>query len=56
MSLNEYTSHSLPEPDLTVTRNPPHINPGDMMHLKDWKSNTAGVLTPLTGLYYVLPL
>ena len=35
MSLNEYTSHSLPEPDLTVTRNPPHIIPGNLVYSKD---------------------
>lgn len=33
-SLNEYTNHILPEPDLTITESPPHVNPGDMVYLK----------------------
>ena len=45
-SLNEYANHVLPKPDLTVTSDPPPISPGDTVYLKDWKSNTAGDLTP----------
>jgi len=44
--LNEYANHVLPKPHLTVTSNLPHINPGGRVYLKDWKSNTAGDLTP----------
>ena len=34
-SLNEYANHILLQPDLTVTSNPPRVNPGDMVYLKD---------------------
>lgn len=45
-SLNEYATHVLPKPDLTVTSNPPHTYPGGRIYLKNWKANTAGDLTP----------
>jgi len=44
--LNKYTDHMLPKPDLTITKSPPHVSAGDMVYLKDWKSNIAGDLHP----------
>lgn len=53
--LNEYTNHILPKPDLTTTENPLHVNPGDMVYLRDWKSNTSGDLNPKwKGPYWVI--
>lgn len=33
--LNVYTNQILPKPDLILSENPPHVNPGDMVYLKE---------------------
>ena len=44
--LRVYTDHMPLKPDLTVTEILPHVSSGDMVYLKDWKSNTEGDLNP----------
>ena len=45
-SLNEYTNRIFPKPDLTITESPPHVNPGDKVYLKNWKSDITENLHP----------
>lgn len=51
--LNKYTDHVLPTSD--NYKCPPHVSAGDMVYLNDWKSNTAGYLSPkCKGPYWVI--
>ena len=53
--LNEYADHLRPQTDSAMTESPPYVSPGDTVCLKDWKSNTLGILHPKwKGLHWFI--